>query len=152
MREGDAILPRSATNTTIRMMAISAPWETWKFPLLLPDAPASLSGLPSEPAFAVPAVLSLPPVYGSLVASGKLDDDVAAMIVKGTRQRPQVSRFEKPSQTGDATRRCSSTLRAEGNVEVRLEGTAVEGTWRGSRARIRPDIVSQGAEPLYLDT
>lgn len=81
------------------MMAISAPWEIWKFPLLLPDAPASLSGLPSEPAFAVPAVLSPPPVYGSSVASGKLDDDVAAMIVKSARQRPQASKIEIPSQT-----------------------------------------------------
>lgn len=134
MRDGSALLPRSATNTTIRMMAISAPWETWKLLLLLPDAPASLSGLPSEPAFAVPAVLSPPPVYGSLVASGKYDDDVAAMIVKSARQRPRASRFEMPSQTGDATRKCSSTLRAEENVEVRLEeGTAVEGIRRGSR-------------------
>lgn len=130
MGNGSALLPRSATNTTIRMMAISAPWETWKFPLLLPDAPASLSGLPSEPAFAVPAVLSPPPVYGSLVASGKAADDVAAMIVKSTRQRPQDAGFEIPSQTVGATRRCSSTLRAEGYVEVRLEGTAVEGIRR----------------------
>lgn len=86
-RDGRALLPRSATNTTMRMMAIRAPWETWKFPLLVPDAPASSSGLPSEPAFAVPAVLSPPPVYGSLVASGKAEDDVAAMIVRSTRQR-----------------------------------------------------------------
>lgn len=71
---------------------MSAPWDIWKFPLLVPDAPASLSGLPSEPAFAVPAVLSPPPVYGSSVASGKLEDDVAAMIIKGSRQKPQATR------------------------------------------------------------
>lgn len=33
----------------------------------------------------------------------------------------------------DATSRCSSTLRAEGNVEGRLEATAVEGIRRESR-------------------
>jgi hypothetical protein len=92
---------------------MSAPWDTWKLPLLLPDAPASLSGLPSEPAFAVPAVLSPPPVYGSSVASGKTEDDVAAMVVKGLRQRPQAtrsgnweSRHRRKSLSRDAYQPC----------------------------------------------
>lgn len=68
--------------------------------LLLPDAPASLSGLPSEPAFAVPAVLSLPPVYGSLVASGKAEDDVAAMTARSTRQKPQATGSENAVADG----------------------------------------------------
>jgi hypothetical protein len=77
-----------------------APWDIWKFPLLVPDAPASLSGLPSEPAFAVPAVLPPPPVYGSSVASGKLEEDVAAMGASSSRHGPQATRSGKPVADG----------------------------------------------------
>lgn len=79
---------------------MSAPWDIWKLLLLEPDAPASLSGLPSEPALAVPAVLSPPPVYGFSVASGKLEDDVAAMIVGSSRRKPQAGRSVNPVTDG----------------------------------------------------
>lgn len=79
--------------TTITIMATSAPVDMSKvLPPLAPEAPASSSGVPLDPAFAVPAVLPSPPVYGSRVASGKEEEVVVAMVVHCLMMQSQTGR------------------------------------------------------------